>query len=120
MYVDDDISAFNPKKARPEYQRLLSDIQLGSRDGVMIWRLDRLHRQPRELEEFILLCDKHHVALATVTADVDLSTSQGRLLARTWSARNTESCACPGDSTATRTAPQRSSLDQSMTVNGFR
>jgi DNA invertase Pin-like site-specific DNA recombinase len=86
VYVDDDISAFNPKKARPEYQRLLSDIQLGSRDGVMIWRLDRLHRQPRELEEFIVLCDKHRVALATVTGDVDLSTSQGRLLARAWGA----------------------------------
>jgi site-specific DNA recombinase len=86
IYVDDDLSAFNPKTARPEYQSLLSDIQLGLRDGVMIWRLDRLHRQPRELEEFILLCDKHHVALATVTGDVDLSTSQGRLLARTWGA----------------------------------
>jgi site-specific DNA recombinase len=86
VYVDDDLSAFNPSKARPEYQRLLTDIQLGSRDGVMIWRLDRLHRQPRELEEFIVLCDKHHVALATVTGDVDLSTSQGRLLARTWGA----------------------------------
>ena len=86
VYVDDDISAFNPKKPRPEYQRLLSDIQLGSRDGVMIWRLDRLHRQPRELEEFIVLCDKHQVALATVTGDVDLATSQGRLLARAWGA----------------------------------
>jgi site-specific DNA recombinase len=86
VYVDDDLSAFNPKKPRPEYQRLLSDIQLGSRDGVMIWRLDRLHRQPRELEEFIVLCDKHQVALATVTGDVDLSTSQGRLLARAWGA----------------------------------
>jgi site-specific DNA recombinase len=86
VYVDDDLSAFNPKKSRPAYQRLLSDIQLGVRDGVMIWRLDRLHRQPRELEEFIVLCDKHHVALATVTGDVDLSTSQGRLLARAWGA----------------------------------
>jgi site-specific DNA recombinase len=86
VYVDDDLSAFNPKKPRPEYQRLLSDIQLGSRDGVMIWRLDRLHRQPRELEEFIVLCDKHEVALATVTGDVDLATSQGRLLARAWGA----------------------------------
>src|ERR1700686_1911749 len=76
IYVDDDRRGFNTRKPRPEYQGLLSDIQLGLRDGVMIWRLDRLHRQPRELEEFILLCDKHQVALATVTGDVDLSTSQ--------------------------------------------
>src|SRR5438445_5326044 len=86
VYVDDDRSAHKTRKPRPEYQRLLKDIQLGLRDGVMIWRLDRLHRQPRELEEFIVLCDKHEVALATVTGDVDLSTSQGRLLARAWGA----------------------------------
>ena len=92
VYVDDDLSAFDTRKPRPEYQRLLSDIQLGLRDGVMIWRLDRLHRQPRELEEFIVLCDKQHVALATVTGDVDLATSQGRLLARAWGAFAAHEC----------------------------
>jgi DNA invertase Pin-like site-specific DNA recombinase len=40
---------------------------------VPIWRLDRLHRQPSELKEFIVLCDKHAVALATVTGDVALA-----------------------------------------------
>ena len=91
-YVDDDLSAFNPKKPRPEYQRLLRDIQFGARDGVIVWRLDRLHRQPRELEEFIVMCDKHQVALATVTGDVDLATSQGRLLARAWGAFAAHEC----------------------------
>ena len=86
MYVDDDRSAFNTRKPRPAYQRLLADIQEGSIDGVMIWRLDRLHRQPRELEEFIVITDKHDVALATVTGDVNLATTQGRLLARAWGA----------------------------------
>jgi site-specific DNA recombinase len=86
IYVDDDRSAFNTRKPRPEYQRLLRDIQAGSVDGVLIWRLDRLHRQPRELEEFIVITDKHEVALATVTGDVDLATTQGRLLARAWGA----------------------------------
>ncbi len=86
VYVDDDISAFDRRKVRPEYQRLLKDISDGVRDGVMTWRLDRLHRQPQELEEFIVICDKHQVALATVTGDIDLSTSHGRLVARTWGA----------------------------------
>jgi site-specific DNA recombinase len=92
VYVDDDRSAFDTRKPRAEYQRLLKDIQLGLRDGVMIWRLDRLHRQPRELEEFIVICDKHRVALATVTGDVDLATSQGRLLARAWGAFAAHEC----------------------------
>jgi hypothetical protein len=34
VYVDADISAFNPRKPRPEYQRLLRDMQLGLRDGA--------------------------------------------------------------------------------------
>src|ERR1700688_2843227 len=86
IYVDDDRSAYSTRKPRPEYQRLLRDLQEGTVDGVLIWRLDRLHRQPRELEEFIVITDKHQVALATVTGDVDLSTTQGRLLARAWGA----------------------------------
>lgn len=52
----------------------------------MIWRLDRLHRQPRELDEFIVITDRHQGALATVTGDANLSTTQGRLLARAWGA----------------------------------
>ena len=85
VYVDDDRSAFT-RKPRPAYVRMLADIDAGQRDGVMVWRLDRLHRQPRELEEFIVICDRRRVALATVTGDVDLSSSQGRLLARAWGA----------------------------------
>jgi site-specific DNA recombinase len=86
VYQDDDRSAFNSRKPRPAYQRMLAELRDGTRDGVMIWRLDRLHRQPRELEEFIVIADKAHVSLATVTGDVDLSTTQGRLLARAWGA----------------------------------
>lgn len=44
--------------------------------------MDRLHRQPIELEHFITLADVHRVALATVTGDADLSTDNGRLYAR--------------------------------------
>ena len=85
IYVDDDRSAFSGKP-RPEYQRLLQDLRDGLRDAVLIWRLDRLYRQPRELEDFILLCNERGIQLATVTGDVDLSTSQGRLMARTYGA----------------------------------
>jgi DNA invertase Pin-like site-specific DNA recombinase len=47
---------------------LLRDIQEGAVDGVLIWRLDRLHRQPRELEEFAVITDRHQVALPTSTS----------------------------------------------------
>lgn len=80
-YVDNSISA-STGKARPAYARMLEDIGAGRIQGVVAWDLDRLHRQPIELEHFINLADKHRLSLATVTGDVDLSTDNGRLYAR--------------------------------------
>ena len=80
-YVDNDTSA-STKKQRRDYQRMLTDIEEGSIGAVVAWDLDRLHRRPIELESFMALADEKHLALATVSGDVDLSTAQGRLVAR--------------------------------------
>lgn len=80
-YVDNDTSA-SSRKPRPAYQQMLADIESGAIGAVVVWHLDRLHRKPAELEHFVDLADRHHLALATVTGDVDLSTAQGRLHAR--------------------------------------
>ena len=82
VYVDDDRSAYSGR-VRPEYRRMLADIADGTVDAVVVWHLDRLHRQPKELEEFFEVCDSARVtALASVTGDTDLSTHDGRFLAR--------------------------------------
>ena len=82
IYTDDDVSAYK-SKPRPAYQRLLTDLRRGERDAVIVWHLDRLHRQPKELEEFFEICDKAKVRdLASVAGDVDLSSDDGRFLAR--------------------------------------
>ncbi|MBF6276993.1 recombinase family protein [Nocardia nova] len=79
-YVDNDRSASSGK--RPEYLRMLTDIQEGKVEAVVVWDLDRLHRRPAELEEFIDLADKRGLMLVTITGDVDLSTHNGRMYAR--------------------------------------
>ena len=62
---------------------MLADIAGGQVDAVVVWHLDRLHRQPRELEQFFDVCDRAGgVALATVSGDVDLATHDGRFHAR--------------------------------------
>lgn len=82
VYVDNDTSAYSGK-ARPEYERLLSDIEAGRIDSVIIWHPDRLHRSPLELNQFIDLVERTGVTLATVQAgDYDLTTPSGRLSAR--------------------------------------
>jgi DNA invertase Pin-like site-specific DNA recombinase len=80
-YVDNDVSAFTGK-IRPDYQRMLKDIEAGKLDAVVCWDLDRLHRRPIELERFMELADRHRLALATVSGDTDLATDNGRLFAR--------------------------------------
>ena len=80
-YVDSDISAYSGKR-RPEYQRLLDDIDRGAVEAVVVYHADRLHRHPRELEDFIDLCQRTKTRIATVSGDLDLATHEGQLLAR--------------------------------------
>jgi DNA invertase Pin-like site-specific DNA recombinase len=80
-YVDNDRSAYSGK-ARPGYRRMLVDIEVGLRDAVLCVDLDRLTRRPAELEAFMELADRQGIALANVSGDTDLSTSDGRFKAR--------------------------------------
>ena len=81
-YCDNDFSAYS-RRPRPEYRRMLDDIASGRIDAVIVWHLDRLHRNPKELEEFFETCERAHVThLATVQGDVDLGTHDGKFHAR--------------------------------------
>jgi len=82
VYVDNDVSAYCGKP-RPEYRRMCDDIKEGLRDGVIAWHPDRLHRSPKELEDFIVLIEATSAEVHTVTGgDYDLSTPHGRVTAR--------------------------------------
>jgi DNA invertase Pin-like site-specific DNA recombinase len=82
VYVDNDTSAYSGRR-RPEYERMLDDLAAGIRDGVIVYHLDRLHRRPRELEDFLDLCDRAGIRdLACVTGEIDLGTHDGRFHAR--------------------------------------
>lgn len=88
LYEDDDITAADLSKDRPDYRRLLADLRSGFITGVMVWHPDRLHRHPKELEEFLYVCEvkeKEDIFIEFRTlhaADYDLSTPGGRLGAR--------------------------------------
>ena len=82
VYVDNDASAYSGRR-RPEYDRMLDDLAAGIRDAVIVYHLDRLHRRPRELEDFIDLCDRSGIRdLACVTGEIDFGTYDGRFHAR--------------------------------------
>lgn len=81
-YADDDVSAWSGR-SRPEYVQCLDDLAAGMIDGLLVYDLDRLHRQPRELEAFIDLCERLRLTNVTsVSGDIDLTRPEGRFQAR--------------------------------------
>lgn len=57
-YVDNDIGAANPDLPRPAYLKLMTDVAKGKVDVVVVYKEDRLHRQPIELEQFVAAAEK--------------------------------------------------------------
>ena len=83
LYQDNDVSAHSGRK-RPEYERLLRDIETGAIDVVLAWHTDRLHRRTVELERYIESCQSHGVLTKTVkSGQMDLSTPTGQMIAKT-------------------------------------
>jgi len=82
VLVDNDRSAYSGRP-RPGYQTLLCLLKDGHIDVVVAWHPDRLHRSPRELEDFIDLLDAAGATVETIqTGIIDLSTPSGRMTAR--------------------------------------
>ncbi|MGH9090585.1 MAG: recombinase family protein [Acidimicrobiales bacterium] len=83
VYTDNDVSAFKVKVTRPEFERMLDDLESGAIDGLVVYDLDRFARQPVDLERAIRIFDEHRdLVFATVQSDIDLSTPDGRTMSR--------------------------------------
>lgn len=81
-YVDNSISATSATKRRPGYEQLVADLAAGRFDAVVCYDLDRLTRQPRQLEDWIDAAESRGLALVTANGEADLTTDAGRLFAR--------------------------------------
>ncbi|WP_346922186.1 recombinase family protein [Glutamicibacter creatinolyticus] len=81
-YVDQSKSATDRTAIRPDYDRMVADYRLGRFDAIICYDLDRLTRQPRQLEDWIDAAELRGLALVTANGDADLSTDGGRMYAR--------------------------------------
>ena len=83
-YIDNSVGASRRSKSkgnRPEYRRLLADIEAGYVKTVIIWMEDRLHRQVIELAEFLKVCEAAGVSrIASVGGELNLSDPDQRTL----------------------------------------
>lgn len=81
-YVDQSKSATDRTKVRPAYDRMVADYNAGRFTAIICFDLDRLTRQPRQLEDWIDASELRGLALVTANGDADLSTDGGRMYAR--------------------------------------
>jgi len=81
-YVDNSVSASKRNVRRPEYDRMVSDYEAGAFDAIVCYDLDRLTRQPRQLEDWIDAAEDRGLVIVTANGEADLSTDGGRMFAR--------------------------------------
>lgn len=82
VYRDTDYSGFDPKVVRPDYERMLSDIEAGVIKGIIVWKLDRLSRQPGQFERVLETLNKTGATLISVNDPADMTNPLGLAMLR--------------------------------------
>ena len=81
VYEDAGISAKNIKD-RPAFQEMLSDMKQGKINYIVAYKLDRVTRSVRDLEELISQLELHNTYLVCDKDDVNTSSANGRFFVR--------------------------------------
>lgn len=107
-YRENDTSASTRSTAkRPVYERMLTDVAAGLVDVVVAYSTSRLTRRPLDYERLISLVQTAGLRIATVMSGaVDLSTADGRAVARILAAMDAAEAERAGERIA-RAARQR-------------
>ena len=81
VYEDAGISAKDMAQ-RPAFQEMLADMKKGKINYIVAYKLDRVTRSVRDLEELIAVLEKHNCYLVCDRDDVNTSTANGRFFVR--------------------------------------
>ena len=81
VYEDAGISA-KDMEHRPAFQEMLQDMRNGKINYIVAYKLDRVTRSVRDLEELILELEKYNCYLVCDRDDVNTSTANGRFFVR--------------------------------------
>src|SRR5438045_3125723 len=65
---------------RPALAHLLTDIEAGRIDCVVVYKVDRLSRSLLDFAKMMETFDKHHISFVSVTQQFNTATSMGRLV----------------------------------------
>ncbi|HZA25623.1 MAG TPA: recombinase family protein, partial [Dehalococcoidia bacterium] len=83
-YREEGKSAHSDSMAkRPAFRQLLEDAATGQFDVVLVHTLDHWARNLKVLLDSVAILNQHGVGLVSITENLDWSTAEGRLVART-------------------------------------
>ncbi|MGH3767076.1 MAG: recombinase family protein [Pseudonocardiaceae bacterium] len=82
VFVDNNRSAWQRSRCRPGWDGLLEAIRVGRVRHVIVYHPDRLMRQPRDLEELLMLSDEQDITLHGQANCRDLSDADDRFFLR--------------------------------------
>lgn len=81
VYKDAGISA-KDMEHRPQFQEMLKDMKEGKLNYIIAYKLDRITRSVRDLEELISVLEQYNCFLLCDRDDVNTSTANGRFFVR--------------------------------------
>ncbi len=81
VYKDAGISA-KDMEHRPQFQEMLQDMKEGKINYIVAYKLDRITRSVRDLEELITVLEQYNCFLLCDRDDVNTSTANGRFFVR--------------------------------------
>ena len=81
VYKDAGISA-KDMEHRPQFQAMLKDMKEGKINYIVAYKLDRITRSVRDLEELISVLEQYNCFLLCDRDDVNTSTANGRFFVR--------------------------------------
>ena len=81
VYKDSGISA-KDMEHRPQFQAMLKDMKEGKINYIVAYKLDRITRSVRDLEELISVLEQYNCFLLCDRDDVNTSTANGRFFVR--------------------------------------
>jgi DNA invertase Pin-like site-specific DNA recombinase len=82
VFQDNSRSAWQRNRSRPGWDALLTAVEDGDVDGIIVYHGDRLMRQPYDLERLISAADMKGIRIASVSGTRDLDSPDDRFILR--------------------------------------
>jgi DNA invertase Pin-like site-specific DNA recombinase len=80
VYIDRGRSAFKSNARRPEYERMLADLEAGVGDTILVYRLDRLSRSAADFGVLWRRLERAAAEFVSVNDSFDTTTAMGKAM----------------------------------------